>query len=111
MSVIDRVKNHFESQGVKTIEVAEWGEEGQPLVIYSSPFSLGEKRGLFKNAKNDDLAVLVDVIVLKARDKDGNKIFKLDDKLTLLNSADPEIIGRVATQMLNSITFEEAEKK
>jgi hypothetical protein len=111
MSVIDRVKNHFESQGVKTIEVAEWGEEGQPLVIYSSPFSLGEKRGLFKNAKNDDLGVLVDVIVLKARDKDGNKIFKLDDKLTLLNSADPEIIGRVATQMLNSITFEEAEKK
>jgi hypothetical protein len=111
MSVIDRVKNHFESQGVKVIEVAEWGEEGQPLVIYSSPFSLGEKRGLFKNAKNDDLGVLVDVIVLKARDKDGNKIFKLDDKLTLLNSADPEIIGRVATQMLNSITFEEAEKK
>ena len=111
MSVIDRVKNHFESQGVKTIEVAEWGEEGQPLVIYSSPFSLGEKRGLFKNAKNDDLGVLVDVVVLKARDKDGNKIFKLDDKLTLLNSADPEVISKVATQMLNTTTFEEAEKK
>ena len=111
MSVIDRVKNHFESQGVKTINVAEWGEEGQPLVIYSSPFSLGEKRGLFKNPKNDDLGVLVDVIVLKARDKDGNKIFKLDDKLTLLNSADPEVISRVATSMLNTTTFEEAEKK
>jgi hypothetical protein len=46
-NVIDRVKEHFESQGVKKIEVAEWGEEGQPLVIYSKPFSLGEKRGLF----------------------------------------------------------------
>ena len=34
MSVIDRVKDHFESQGVKQINVAEWGEEGQPLVIY-----------------------------------------------------------------------------
>ncbi len=27
MSVIDRVKEHFESQGVKKINVAEWGEE------------------------------------------------------------------------------------
>jgi hypothetical protein len=51
MSVIDRVKEHFESQGVKTINVAEWGEEGQPLVIYCSPFSLAEKRNLFKGAK------------------------------------------------------------
>jgi hypothetical protein len=36
MSVIDRVKDHFENQGVKKIEVAEWGEEGKPLIIYSN---------------------------------------------------------------------------
>jgi hypothetical protein len=40
-----------------------------------------------------------------------DKIFKLDDKLTLLNSADPEVIGRVATAMLNTVTYEDAEKK
>ena len=111
MSVIDRVKEHFESQGVKKIEVAEWGEEGQPLVIYCSPFTLAEKRNLFKGARQDDLGVLVDAIMLKARDKDGNKLFKLEDKQTLLNNADPEIIASVATQMLNTISFEDAEKK
>ena len=111
MSVIDRVKDHFESQGVKTINVAEWGEEGQPLVIYCSPFTLAEKRNLFKGARNDDLGVLVDAIMLKAKDKDGNKIFKLDDKQVLLNNADPEVIARVATQILNTNTLEEAEKK
>lgn len=111
MSVIDRVKEHFESQGVKKIEVAEWGEEGQPLVIYCSPFTLAEKRNLFKGAKNDDLGVLVDAIMLKARDKDGNKVFKLDDKQVLLNNADPEIIARVATDILNTNTLEDAEKK
>ena len=37
MSVIDRVKAQFESLGVKKIEVAEWGEEGKPLVIYCTP--------------------------------------------------------------------------
>ena len=111
MSVIDRVKDHFESQGLKKIEVAEWGEEGKPLIIYSKPFTLAEKRNLFKGARNDDLAVLVDAIVLKAIDEQGNKIFKLDDKKTLLNNADPDIVATVATQMLNTISFEDAEKK
>jgi len=111
MSVIDRVKEHFDNQGVKKIEVAEWGEEGTPLIIYSKPFNLAEKRNLFKGARQDDLGVLVDAIMLKARDKDGNKLFKLEDKQTLLNNADPEIIASVATQMLNTISFEDAEKK
>jgi hypothetical protein len=111
MSVIDRVKEHFENKGIKKIEVAEWGEEGKPLEIYAKPFTLAEKRNLFKNAKNDDLAVLVDAIVLKALDGDGKKIFKLDDKKTLLNSADPDVIANVATKMLNTVTPEDAEKK
>mgnify|MGYP000689732114 CR=1 FL=1 len=111
MSVIDRVKEHFESQGVKKINVAEWGEEGQPLVIYSTPMSLAEKRNLFKTAKDNDLGIMVDVIALKSRDKDGNKIFKIDDKQTLMNKADPEVIARVAGEILNSISLEDAEKK
>jgi len=111
MAVIDRVKAHFEQQGVKKIEVAEWGEEGKPLIIYCSPFTLGEKRNLFKGAKNDDLGVLVDAIVLKAKDGEGNKIFKLDDKLTLLNNADANVIARVSTEMLNGVSYEDAEKK
>ena len=111
MSVIDRVKEHFEKQGIKKIEVAEWGEEGKPLVIYCSPFSMAEKRNLFKGAKQDDLSVLVDALMLKARDADGNKVFKLDDKQVLLNKADPEVIARVATAMLATMPYEDAEKK
>lgn len=111
MSVIDRVKEHFESKGIKKIEIAEWGEEGKPLEIYCNPFTMAEKRNLFKGARSDDLSVLVDAIVLKAKDANGNKLFKIDDKKTLMNNADPEIIARVATEMLNSISFEDAEKK
>ena len=111
MSVIDRVKEHFESKGIKKIEVAEWGEEGKPLVIYCNPFTLAEKRNLFKGARTDDLAVLVDAIVLKAKDEEGNKLFKLDDKKVLMNSADPEVIARVSTEMLNTVSLEDAEKK
>ena len=111
MQIIDRVKAQFEALGIKKIEVAEWGEEGKPLIIYCSPFTLGEKRNLFKGAKNDDLGVLIDAIVLKAKDSDGNKIFKLDDKLTLLNNADANVIASVATQMLSGTSYEDSEKK
>jgi len=111
MNVIDRVKAQFESLGIKKIEVAEWGEEGKPLIIYCSLITLGEKRNLFKNAKNDDLGVLVDVIVLKSKNADGEKIFKLDDKQVLLNNADANVIARVSTEILSSTSYEEAEKK
>jgi hypothetical protein len=38
-------------------------------------------------------------------------MFKLDDKLTLLNNADANVIARVATEMLNSASYEDTEKK
>jgi len=111
MNVIDRVKSQFESLGIKRLRLLSGTEEGKPLIIYCSPFTLGEKRNLFKGAKNDDLGVLVDAIVLKAKNADGEKIFKLDDKQVLLNNADANVIARVATEMLAGVSYEEAEKK
>ena len=111
MNTIDRVKAHFEAKGVKKIEVSEWGEEGKPLIIYCQPMTLAETRNLFKGAKNDDLGVMVDVIVLKSKDGNGEKIFKLDDKQVLLNNADPSVIARVSKEILNSVSYEDAEKK
>jgi len=111
MSVIDRVTEHFESKGIKKIEVAEWGEEGKPLVIFCKPFTMAEKRNLFKGARNDDISVLVDVLHLKSLDEEGNKIFKLDDKKTLLMKADPDVVARVATEMLSGESYEDIVKK
>jgi hypothetical protein len=54
---------------------------------------------------------MVDAIVLKAKDAEGNKIFKLDDKKVLMNSADPEVIVKVAEQVLNTTPLDEIEKK
>ena len=44
MSVIDRVKSHFESLQTIKIEVEEWKDEhGNPSVFYSEPLTLEEK--------------------------------------------------------------------
>ena len=100
MKAIDRATEHFKSKELKVIEVSEWGDEVTPLKIYVEPMTLKEKQKLYKNSKQDELGVLVDALIMKAKDAEGNKLFTLEDKLKLLNSVDPDIISRVAEEIL-----------
>ena len=63
MSVIDRVKSHFETLKTITIEVEEWKDEhGNASVFYSEPLTLEEKNIIFKKSNNfQDLTILVDL--------------------------------------------------
>ena len=67
MSVIDRVKSHFETLQTITIEVEEWKDEhGNASVFYSEPLTLEEKNIIFKKSNNfQDLTVLVDLLIMK----------------------------------------------
>lgn len=98
MSVIDRAKAHFEEISKPIlVEVPEWGEaQDKPLMVYFSPLTMGEKRKLFKKAKDDDIGFLVDVIIMKSRDSDGTPMFKPEDRAALMSKCDPEVIERLA---------------
>jgi hypothetical protein len=48
------------------------------------------------------LTVLIDVIVKKAETKDGEKMFDLESKIKMKKFVDPDIIGRVASQILGT---------
>lgn len=117
MSVIDRVKSHFETLQTLTIEVEEWKDEnGNPSIFYSEPLTLEEKNIIFKKSSNfQDLTVLVDLIIMKLKIKDEKgdlvKAFKPEDKFTLRKSADSNIISDVANKILLDTNYEEAEKK
>ena len=69
MSVIDRVKTHFETLKTITIEVEEWkDEQGNPSIFYSEPLTLEEKNIIFKKSNNfQDLSVLVDLLIMKVK--------------------------------------------
>ena len=112
MSIIDRAKTHFESIGVQSIEVPEWkDEDGKPSVIYSNPINLFEKNKLFKKSESlSDVSILADIVVMKSLDKDGKKIFKLDDKMDLMTKVDSDVLSRVATAMVKVISPEEVKK-
>ena len=112
MSVLDIAKSHFENLGVQSIEVPEWKDEnGNPSIIYWNPITLSEKNKLFKKSDNMlDAGILADILVMKALDKDGNKLFKAEDKLALMHKVDSDILSRVATSMVQAINPEEVKK-
>lgn len=97
MDAIDLVREHFASLGTKTIEVPEW-----KLTIYATPVTLSEKNKLYRKSRDNDMELLVDILILKATDAEGKKLFDIDHKPTLLNKADSNIVARVANSIIST---------
>ena len=117
MSVIDRVKSHFETLKTIIIEVREWKDEnGNPSVFYSEPLTLEEKNIIFKKSNNfQDLTVFIDLLIMKLLIKNDKgdlvKAFNPEDKFALRKKADSNIISNIANQILADTNYEDAEKK
>ena len=117
MSVIDRVKSHFETLKTITIEVEQWKDEhGNASVFYSEPLTLEEKNIIFKKSNNfQDLTILVDLLIMKLQIKNDKgeltKAFIPEDKFALRKKADSNVIATIANRILADTSFEEAEKK
>jgi len=112
MNVIDRAKSHFESLGTQSIEVPEWkDDDGKPTIVYWNPITLSEKNKLFKKSDNlSDVSILADILIMKALDKDGNKVFTLEDKIPLMHKVDSDVLSRLATSMVQAISVDEVKK-
>jgi|TARA_R100000406_G_C3009264_1_gene97007 hypothetical protein len=110
MKAIDNAKKHFAEQDVKVTEVPEWGEDSQPLKIYSKPLTLNETSKLYKMSKEDDLTMMAYVLIYKALDENGDKLFDLQDKNALLNQVDREVLMRVAQNIMGTEPIEEVKK-
>lgn len=106
MDAIDCIRDHFNSLALKRIEVPEWN-----LTIFSTPMTLSEKNKLYKKSQSNDMELLADVLIMKATDEAGNKLFTIENRVTLLNKAEPSIIARVANVILDSSTPNSEELK
>lgn len=92
---------HFKHQETRIIEVPEWNLVGEDA-IYVKPFTLIEKDEIFKGTSGNSLTVLIDVIVKKALTKDGDKMFDLEAKVKMKRFVDPDILSKVASQILGT---------
>lgn len=97
---LDQIKAHFCAKEEKIIEVPEWGDESGPLYIYSSPLTLAQKNRLYKMAKDDDLGLMVEALIMKAKSNEGASLFSRSDKPDLMRCCDPDVLIRVASAIM-----------
>lgn len=106
MDAIDLVREHFASLGTRKIEVPEW-----KLTIYATPVTLAEKNRLYRKSKESDMELLADVLIMKAQNEKGEKMFTIEHKATLLNKADSNVLARTANMILAADSPDVAELK
>jgi len=94
MSVLDKAIEHFDSFEVQQIEVPEWD-----CTVYYTPFTLAEKKKLLKFAKSDDIEFLIRTLILKAKDAQGESMFDVSDRVTLLNKVSDVVITRIVNEI------------
>lgn len=110
MSILERAKKHFKDQPIIEIKIPEWADEnGDATVIYSKPFTMKERMTLLKHADGDDLEFMIRLIIMKGLDSDGNKLFDLTHKKDFENSVDPNVIMRIAGQIMATPSIEDLE--
>lgn len=97
----------------KIIEVPEWGDE-TALQIWVSPLTCADVDKLQRKHKDFlqsmSIAAMVDLIIQKAEDKDGEKLFTLEDKPFLMREQ-IGVVSRVAAEMFANITTVEEHEK
>lgn len=90
----------------RQIEVVEWGEDDTPLVMYCGALTCGDVSRLQRKhanfLSNPTIDAMVDLILAKAEDKNGEKIFTLEDKPVLMRES-VTLISRIAGAMFSTV--------
>ncbi len=103
-AILESAKSHFReklSGGLRSMEVPEWSVDGKPAVIYYKPslnFSQQEKI-LALSDQGKKAEAIVEALIQRALDEDGNRLFKTVDRTELMKHTDPEIISRIVGAM------------
>lgn len=96
-----------------SFEVEAWGEGDDSLTIYHGPFTAGEMNRIQRKHPgflgNPTLEAFVDIIILKAKEKGGEAMFDLKDKVILLRE-EVGVISMVANSLMSGESQEELEK-
>ncbi len=101
MSVINRATAHYAAQERLIISVPEWGEPDNPLEIHVLPMTMAEVNMMSKIAskKASNIEQAANIIVVKAKDKDGKRLFTVTDRDKLMQEADYRVVSRIAEKI------------
>lgn len=107
---IDRVKAHYRqlSDEPATIRVPEWDDETGEFTVHFTPLTLYERQ-LLTRGKPTDQEMAVNVLILKAKDKDGAALFTKEDKQDLMRAAASSVIKRISQAIVDGSNMGEDE--
>ena len=111
MSVIHRATAHYAKQERLIISVPEWGDDNEPLQIHVLPMTMAEVNMMAKIAskKASNIEQAANIIVVKAKDKDGKRLFSLSDRDKLMQEADAPSRELAVSLGNNIMTLSDAE--
>lgn len=96
---LDKMTAHFRNKisgDLKSIKVPEWDLE----IFFKTTNTLQEESRLIQLAQEGKtIEALVETLIVRARNEDGTKMFKLADKATFMNEVDPQVLIRVTGEM------------
>lgn len=111
MSIADRIKARTSKK--RHIDVEEWGENGKPERVYYGPLLAGELNRIQRKhptfLQSASFEGMVDLIILKAENGQGEKMFTLEDKPVLMRE-EVAVISTVAAELMSGTSVETAEK-
>jgi len=112
MSITKRLEK-LRQRNRKQILVSAWSDEDEQFIIYTGELTCGDVDKIQRKHKdfinNPTIAAMVDMILLKAEGKDGEKLFTLEDRMFLMTER-LDVISEIAGQMFETTSIEEAEK-
>ena len=104
MNIMENATKHFEDKvknGLNEVDVPEWGCK----VSFLPVMTVREMEALYSHMeKGNQLDALVEMLILRARNEDGSMAFKKGDKFEIMNKMDPEVVIRVASEVIESGT-------
>lgn len=111
--IIERARKHWGQK--RSVAVPEWpDDDGAPTVIYWSPLTLDEQRKLRalheQKGNEDSVDYGLRLLIAKAEDATGQKLFTIEDKAALRGSADALVIDRIMVAMMSTQSVEDAIK-
>ncbi len=106
--LIDKIAGIYDGMPLRSITVEEWGNEK----LYFKPVT-GEEYDVVQNLLSEKATGCdnnAQVVISKALDQNGARLFKDDDFVTLLQKGFIETTARISKAMTAVITTEAAEK-
>ena len=105
MTVLSKAKEHFKemaNQGTNNVDVPEWG-----TTVYWNigGLNFAQQSKVIELQQNGKSAeALVEMMIMRALDSEGKRMFKLAEKTEIMREVDPNVILKVVTAMGDSDT-------